>query len=103
MVWANIWQKNLRTKVQPINKFGTIDHLINNAAGNFICAAEDLSSNGWNSVIDIVLNGTFYCSQAVGKYWIESGRKGNILNMTSTYAWDAGVGVIHSSAAKAGY
>src|SRR5699024_10702942 len=53
-------------------------------------------------VIDIVLNGTFYCSQAVGKHWIESGNKGAILNMTATYAWDAGAGVIHSSAAKAG-
>ena len=52
-------------------KFGRIDILINNAAGNFICPAEDLSVNGWNSVINIVLNGTFYCSQAVGKYWIE--------------------------------
>jgi len=87
---------------QTIEKYGSIDHLVNNAAGNFISAAEDLSANGWNSVIDIVLNGTFYCSQAVGKHWIESGNKGAILNMTATYAWDAGAGVIHSSAAKAG-
>ena len=56
-------------------KFGRIDVLINNAAGNFICPAEDLSVNGWNSVINIVLNGTFYCSHAVGKYWIEKGIK----------------------------
>ncbi len=83
-------------------KFGRIDILINNAAGNFICPAEDLSVNGWNSVINIVLNGTFYCSQAVGKYWIEKGIKGNIINMVATYAWDAGPGVIHSAAAKAG-
>ncbi|MGM9986694.1 MAG: 2,4-dienoyl-CoA reductase [Bacillaceae bacterium] len=82
--------------------YGTIDGLINNAAGNFICAAEDLSYNGWNSVINIVLNGTFYCSQAVGKYWIEKGIKGNIINMVATYAWDAGPGVIHSASAKAG-
>ncbi|HDR7791726.1 TPA: 2,4-dienoyl-CoA reductase [Bacillus luti] len=83
-------------------KFGRIDILINNAAGNFICPAEDLSVNGWNAVINIVLNGTFYCSQAVGKYWIEKGTKGNIINMVATYAWDAGPGVIHSAAAKAG-
>ncbi|MFX3624066.1 MAG: 2,4-dienoyl-CoA reductase [Ectobacillus sp.] len=82
--------------------FGRIDFLINNAAGNFICAAEDLSINGWNSVINIVLNGTFYCSRAVGRYWIEKGIKGSIINMVATYAWDAGPGVIHSAAAKAG-
>ena len=66
-------------------KFGRIDVLINNAAGNFICPAEDLSVNGWNSVINIVLNGTFYCSHAVGKYWIEKRYKGNIINMVATY------------------
>lgn len=83
-------------------KFGRIDGLVNNAAGNFIVRAEDLSANGWKSVIDIVLNGTYYCSSAVGKYWIGKGTKGSILNMLATYAWNAGAGVIHSAAAKAG-
>jgi NAD(P)-dependent dehydrogenase (short-subunit alcohol dehydrogenase family) len=83
-------------------KFGRIDHLVNNAAGNFICPAEDLSINGWNSVINIVLNGTFYCSQAVGKEWIATGHKGSILNIVATYAWGAGQGVIHSACAKSG-
>lgn len=83
-------------------QFGRIDHLINNAAGNFICPAEKLTVNGWNSVINIVLNGTFYCSSAAGNYWIEKGMKGTILNMVATYAWNAGAGVIHSAAAKAG-
>lgn len=82
--------------------FGQIDVLVNNAAGNFICPAEKLSINGWNSVINIVLNGTFYCSSAIGKYWISRQIKGTILNMVATYAWDAGAGVIHSAAAKAG-
>ncbi|HEY4600316.1 MAG TPA: 2,4-dienoyl-CoA reductase [Cerasibacillus sp.] len=87
---------------ETVAEFGTIDHLVNNAAGNFIVKAEDLSVNGWNAVIDIVLNGTFYCSQRVGKYWIDENKKGSILNMVATYAWDAGAGVIHSAAAKAG-
>ncbi|MCP3030640.1 2,4-dienoyl-CoA reductase [Halobacillus sp. A1] len=87
---------------QTVETFGRIDHLVNNAAGNFISPAEKLSPNGWNSVIDIVLNGTFYCSQAVGKYWIENKIKGSILNMVATYAWNAGAGVIHSASAKAG-
>lgn len=87
---------------ETIKTFGKIDGLVNNAAGNFICAAEDLSYNGWNSVIDIVLNGTFYCSQAIGKEWIKSGHKGRILNIVATYSWTAGAGVIHSASAKAG-
>ncbi|MFD1017987.1 2,4-dienoyl-CoA reductase [Thalassobacillus hwangdonensis] len=87
---------------ETVETFGGIDHLINNAAGNFIAPAEKLSPNGWKSVIDIVLNGTFYCSHAVGHYWIENKKKGTILNMVATYAWNAGAGVIHSAAAKAG-
>jgi NAD(P)-dependent dehydrogenase (short-subunit alcohol dehydrogenase family) len=83
-------------------EFGKIDALINNAAGNFICPAEKLSINGWNSVINIVLNGTFYCSREVGNYWISRGQKGSIINMVATYAWNAGAGVIHSACAKAG-
>ncbi len=95
--------EDIQRMIESIDKeFGRIDVLINNAAGNFICPAEDLSINGWNAVINIVLNGTFYCSQAVGKYWIEKGIKGNIINMVATYAWDAGPGVIHSAAPKAG-
>ncbi|REB09602.1 2,4-dienoyl-CoA reductase [Sporosarcina sp. BI001-red] len=82
--------------------FGKIDGLVNNAAGNFLVQAEDLSPNGWKSVIDIVLNGTFYCSSAVMNYWKEKQQKGAILNMLATYAWDAGPGVVHSAAAKAG-
>ena len=85
-----------------VGKFGRIDRLVNNAAGNFLVQAEKLSPNGWKAVIDIVLNGTFYCSSAVGKYWIENGIKGSILNMVATYAWGAGAGVVHSAAAKAG-
>ena len=96
-------EENIKEMIKQIDeKYGRIDALVNNAAGNFLCPAEDLSTNGWNAVINIVLNGTFYCSQAVGKYWIEKGIKGNIINMVATYAWDAGPGVIHSASAKAG-
>ena len=45
---------------RTVKHFGHIDILVNNAAGNFICPAEDLSINGWNAVVGIVLNGTFY-------------------------------------------
>ena len=80
---------------------GKIDFLVNNAAGNFIVQADQLSVNGWNSVIGIVLNGTFYCSSAVGKRMIASGG-GVMLNVIANYAWTGGPGVIHSASAKAG-
>jgi NAD(P)-dependent dehydrogenase (short-subunit alcohol dehydrogenase family) len=81
---------------------GSIDFLVNNAAGNFIVAAEELSVNGWNSVIGIVLNGTFYCTSAVGKRMIAKKNGGAMLNVIANYAWTGGPGVIHSASAKAG-
>jgi len=83
-------------------KFGPVDFLVNNAAGNFIVQSDQLSPNGWNSVIGIVLNGTFYCSSAVGKRMIQSGRGGVILNVIANYAWTGAPGVVHSASAKAG-
>lgn len=83
-------------------KFGKIDILVNNAAGNFICKAEELSPNGWRAVVDIVLNGTFFCTRAVGREMIAQGHGGNILSILATYAWNGGPGTVHSAAAKAG-
>lgn len=85
-----------------VDTFGDVYALINNAAGNFLVPAEKLSPNGWKAVIDIVLNGTFFCSHAVGNYWIRQKKSGSMINMVATYAWGAGVGVAHSAAAKAG-
>ena len=59
-----------------LHHYGRIDILINNAAGNFISRAEDLSPNGWDAVIGIVLNGSFYCTRAVGRHMIERGTGG---------------------------
>lgn len=85
-----------------IEAFGRVDILVNNAAGNFICRAEDLSPNGWNSVIGIVLNGSFYCSRAVGRHMIARGGGGSIVSILATYAWTGSAGTIHSASAKAG-
>lgn len=87
---------------ETVRRFGGIDILVNNAAGNFVCPAEKLSVHGWDAVVNIVLNGTFYCSRAAGLSMIESGRGGNILNIVATYAWTGGPGTIHSACAKAG-
>jgi NAD(P)-dependent dehydrogenase (short-subunit alcohol dehydrogenase family) len=84
-----------------IARHGQVDILVNNAAGNFVCPAERLSSNAWRAVLSIVLDGTFYCSQAFGKAMIAR-RMGRILNVVATYAWTGMPGVVHSASAKAG-
>lgn len=95
-------QKVQEMVIETKKAFGKIDALVNNAAGNFTCPAEELSLNAWHAVVDIVLNGTWYCTQAVGKDWIANGQKGQILNMLATYAWTGAPGVAHSASAKAG-
>jgi len=87
---------------RTIRHFGRIDILVNNAAGNFICKAEELSPNGWNAVIGIVLNGSFYCSRAVGQHMIARGGGGAIVSILANYVWTGSAGTIHSAAAKAG-
>ncbi len=76
--------------------------LVNNAAGNFPVPAEDLSPNGWRTVVDIVLNGTFLCSREFGRRHIGAGAPGSIINVGASYAWTGGPGFAHSAAAKAG-
>lgn len=80
---------------------GHVDHLVNNAAGNFVCPAERLSARAWRAVLGIVLDGTFYCSRELGRAMIARGG-GRILNVVATYAWTGMPGVVHSASAKAG-
>src|SRR6266851_7317187 len=87
---------------RTVKHFGGLDILVNNAAGNFICRAEELSPNGWNAVIGIVLNGTFYCSRAVGRYMIGRKHGGSIVSILANYVCTGSPGTIHSAAAKAG-
>jgi NAD(P)-dependent dehydrogenase (short-subunit alcohol dehydrogenase family) len=84
-------------------QFGEIDTLVNNAAGNFMARTEKLSANAFNTVVGIVLNGTFHCTQSFAKRRIEKRLGGNILNITTTYAAaNCGSGyVVPSACAKA--
>lgn len=84
-----------------VAELGRIDVLINNAAGNFVSRAEDISPNGWNAVINIVLNGTAYCTMAAGRHMLRQG-SGKVLSISAAYAWYGGPGTVHSAAAKAG-
>jgi NAD(P)-dependent dehydrogenase (short-subunit alcohol dehydrogenase family) len=83
-------------------RFGRIDTLVNNAAGNFLAASEDLSANAFDAVVRIVLYGTFNMTTAVGRHMIERGGGGSILDIVTTYAWTGSAFVVPSAAAKAG-
>lgn len=85
-----------------IERFGRIDALVNNAAGNFISPTERLSTRAVDAVLGIVLHGTFYCSLALGKRWIAQGQPGTMLNMVATIAWTGSGYVVPSAVAKAG-
>ncbi len=85
-----------------VHHFGHVDILVNNAAGNFICRAEELSPNGWNAVVGSVLNGSFYCSREVGRHMIARGGGGAIVSILANYVWTGSPGTVHSAAAKAG-
>jgi len=86
---------------KTVERFGRIDGLVNNAAGNFLCPSESLSYNGFNSVVQIVQYGTFNCTLAVGKQMIKQGTGGSVLSITTTYAWTGSAYVLPSAMAKA--
>jgi len=86
-----------------LDRFGSIDVLLNNAAGNFISPTERLSANAFDVVIDIVLKGSKNCTLAFGKHWIDKEEENKtILNIVTTYAWTGSAYVVPSATAKAG-
>ncbi|GAA0873001.1 SDR family oxidoreductase [Gangjinia marincola] len=86
-----------------MKEFGTVDGLVNNAAGNFISPTERLSANAFDVIIDIVLKGTKNCTLSFGKHWIDQGEKNKtVLNVVTTYAWTGSAFVVPSATAKAG-
>jgi len=82
--------------------FGLPGVLVNNAAANFPVPAEDMSPNAWRSVVDITLNGTFFCAREFARRHLVAGTPGSIINIGASYAWTGGPGFVHSAAAKAG-
>jgi NAD(P)-dependent dehydrogenase (short-subunit alcohol dehydrogenase family) len=84
------------------SQLGGLDILVCNAAGNFICPTEDLSSNGWRTVIDIDLNGTFNCCQAALPFLKNAASGGRIISISTTHADSGWPTAAHAGAAKAG-
>ena len=87
---------------ESYNKFGKIDCLVNNAAGNFISPTERLSTRAFDAVIDIVLKGTINFTLSLGKRWIKEKKEGNILNIVTKYSCTGSGYVVPSACAKSG-
>ncbi|MCC7381878.1 MAG: SDR family oxidoreductase [Deltaproteobacteria bacterium] len=87
---------------RTVERFGKVDGLVNNAAGNFLCAAEDLTPGGFDAVVGIVMKGSFNTTLSVGKQLIAQGGGGAILSILTTYAWTGSAFVLPSAMAKAG-
>lgn len=81
---------------------GPLDGLINNAAGNFIARSEDLSQRGFDAIANIVLHGSFYVTQAVGKRWIAGKRGGSVVSIVTTWVRSGSAFVVPSAMSKAG-
>lgn len=87
---------------QTISTFGSFNVLVNNAAGNFISPTERLSHRAFDTVVDIVLKGSYNCTLAAGKYWIKEKIKGNVLSTLAAYAFTGSGYVVPSACGKAG-
>ncbi|AZI25243.1 SDR family oxidoreductase [Pedobacter sp. G11] len=92
--------ENVLTKT--LECFGSVDVLLNNAAGNFISPTERLSANAFSSIIDIVLKGTVNCTLTFGKHWIKEKQAATVLNIVTTYAFTGSAYVVPSACAKGG-
>jgi len=85
-----------------VDAFGGLDIMVANAAGNFVVPVADMSVNAWKVVIDIDLNGTFYCAKAAYPYLKASSFGGRLLAISTMRAMEGWPGCAHAGAAKAG-
>ena len=88
--------------IDKIWETGSLDVLINNAAGNFLAKTEDLSPRAFDAVLGIVLNGTINMTMACGRRWLQGRHKAVVLNIATTYAETGSAYVVPSAVAKAG-
>lgn len=97
------WLEVEKMVENTVATFGGIDVLVNNAAGNFISPTERLSPRAFDTIVDIVLKGSYNCTLALGKYWIKNNQTNKaVLSIVTTYAWTGSAYVVPSACAKAG-
>lgn len=83
-----------------VDEFGGLDSMINNAGASFMADFNDISPNGWKTIVDINLHGTFHCSQVAGNV-MQDGDGGTIVNFASVAGTDGSPKMSHYGAAKA--
>jgi len=81
---------------------GPVTRLVNNAAANFLAPTEDISPNGFDAIVKTNLYGSFYCTQACGRRWLERETEGVVLSIATTYAETGSAYVVPSAMSKAG-
>ena len=84
-----------------VEEFGRIDSMVNNAGASFMAGFDDISENGWKTIVDINLHGTFHCSQIAGQRMQEQGDGGTIVNFASVAGTEGSRYMSHYGASKA--
>jgi 3-oxoacyl-[acyl-carrier protein] reductase len=80
--------------------FGGVDCLVNNAGASFMAGFDDITENGWKTIVDINLHGTYHCTQAAGEYLADGGG-GTVVNLASVAGQQGAPYMSHYGAAKA--
>jgi NAD(P)-dependent dehydrogenase (short-subunit alcohol dehydrogenase family) len=87
---------------RTVEEMGSLDILVNCAAGLFHSPAEELSENGWKVLIDINLHGSWACCKAAFPHLSKAPDGGRIINIVSPFAWLSWPGSVNAAASKAG-
>jgi NAD(P)-dependent dehydrogenase (short-subunit alcohol dehydrogenase family) len=93
---------SVEAMMEQIWRHGPLDVLVNNAAANFVARSDKLSPRAIDAVLGIVLHGSFYCTIACGRRWIEAERGGTVISVATTPSFTGLAFTAPSAAAKAG-
>jgi NAD(P)-dependent dehydrogenase (short-subunit alcohol dehydrogenase family) len=91
-----------RAVAAAVERWGSVDVLVNNAGGTFAAQFLDSVEKGWDALHRANLKSVLHCTQAAARRMVEQGRGGSIVNVVSIEAVRAAPGYAPYAAAKAG-